>query len=544
MPGPTDLSEESFPAVSFGYGFLFIMLGYLALGAVAFVAFAYLIIKPIIYYFYDPKGLRKYPNYAFLSGFTDLRHCYLSAQGFRSKDLCEAHKKTGEPILRIGPNSLSFGDVRAIKAIYGHNTKCVKDNNYVILAATHRHLFDVVDRADHTRKRRLLSAAFAIKNLENWEYKVAFTAQRLFKAFDQKCTLPLRGTIPDAADVNLDFNHWINLWTIEAINYISLSAEMDLLDTGTDTVVAEKRDGTLYKGRYRHAQNQSAKAQAVFVWDYKLWPWIEWLSKTIPSKYKKIWEDGAASEDIYYHLAAERLRRHQAGEKLNDFFSFMMEDKAGNPNNLEWGEIVAEIGAIINAGSDTTAIALTHVLELLIKHPQHLKQLRREVDSVLEEDEVIAPYDKVKDLPFLRACIDEALRIIPPTSAGLPRRTPADGAQILDEWIPGDTSVNMTAYAAHHDAKVFPNPDVYNPHRWLDVEERKRMEPFFIPFSTGGRGCLGRNISYLEQIVVLASLVHRYEFALPSPDFELQRTEAFNIVCGALPVKIWKRGIP
>jgi benzoate 4-monooxygenase len=219
----------------------------------------------------------------------------------------------------------------------------------------------------------------------------------------------------------------------------------------------------------------------------------------------------------------------------------MMEDKTGIPNNLEWGEIVAEVGAIINAGADTTAIALTHVLDLLIKHPQHMKQLREELDTVLEEDEVIAPYDKVKDLPFLRACIDEGLRVIPPTSAGLPRRTPVEGAQILDDWIPGDTSVNMTIYATHRDPKIFPDPETFNPNRWMDVEERKRMEPLFVPFSTGARGCIGRNISYLEQIIVLASLVHRYEFAEASPSFELERFEAFNIVCGPLPVKIWKR---
>ncbi|KAJ3542943.1 hypothetical protein NM208_g3834 [Fusarium decemcellulare] len=440
------------------------MLGYLALGVVLTLAVAYLIIKPIVYYFLDPKGLRKYPNYAFLSGLTDLRHCYLSSQGFRSRDLYEAHKKTGEPILRIGPNSLSFGDTRAIKQIYGHGTKCIKDDNYVVLSGSHRHLFDVVDKTDHSRKRRLLSAAFAIKNLEKWEYKVAYSAERLFRAFDKKCTAPLKGSIPDAQDVNLDFNHWINLWTIEAINYITLSAKMDLLDTGTDEVSAEKRDGTMYRGRYRHAQNQTSLAQSVFVWDYKLWPWVEWLSKAIPSRYQKIWKDGEAWDDIYYHAAAERLRRYEAGEKLDDFFSCLMEDKTGSPNNLEWGEIVSEIGAIINAGADTTAIALTQTLELLCKHPQHMDRLRQEIDSVLEPGEVIAPYDKVKDLPFLRACIDESLRIIPPTSAGLPRRTPAEGAQILDEWIAGDTSVNMTIYAAHRDPKIFPDPETYNPH--------------------------------------------------------------------------------
>ncbi|KAF4461375.1 cytochrome P450 [Fusarium albosuccineum] len=94
-----------------------------------------------------------------------------------------------------------------------------------------------------------------------------------------------------------------------------------------------------------------------------------------------------------------------------------------------------------------------------LQAPQHVDRLRREIDRILEPDEVIAPYDKVKDLPFLRACIDESLRIIPPTSTRLPRRTPAEGTQILDKGIVGDISVNMTIYAAHRDLKIFPDPE-------------------------------------------------------------------------------------
>jgi cytochrome P450 len=239
-----------------------------------------------------------------------------------------------------------------------------------------------------------------------------------------------------------------------------------------------------------------------------------------------------------------RLRRYEAGGKPDDFFSCLMNDKSGSLNNLEWGEIVSEISIIINAGADTTAIALTHIMELLLQHPQHLQTLRGELDSVLDDDEVVAPYDKVKDLPFLRAVLDESLRLIPPTSAGLMRRTPPEGAQIFDQWIPGDTSVSMTIYGAHRDDTIFPNPEQFDPHRWMDPNERKRMEPHFIPFTTGARGCIGRNISYLEQIVIVATLFHRYEFALPSPDFKLQRHEAFNILVGELPVKIWRKELP
>ncbi|KAJ8123342.1 hypothetical protein ONZ43_g685 [Nemania bipapillata] len=316
---------------------------------------------------------------------------------------------------------------------------------------------------------------------------------------------------------------------------------MDLLDKGSDEVVAERRDGTLYKARYRFSLEQAALFSATFCWEYNLFPWVEWLFGVIPSKWKRLFRNGRPFGDIVYHQAAERLKRYQAGEKLDDFFQSLMEDKSGNPNNLEWGEIVSEVGAIINAGSDTTAMALTQTLHLLIKHPQHLGALRHELDSVLHPDDVIAPYDKVKDLPYLRACIDEGLRIMPPTAAGLPRRTPSQGAQIMGDWISGGTSVNMTIYASHMDENLFPNPGCFRPERWLDEESRRSMQAGFIPFSAGARSCIGRNITYLEQTVVLASLVHRYDFAAPTPNWHLERKEAFNMICGPMPIKIWRR---
>lgn len=66
----------------------------------------------------------------------------------------------------MGPNALSFSDVRAIKDIYGHGTKCIKDMNYTITSGTHTNLFNVVHKEHHASKHKLLSAAFAIKNLE------------------------------------------------------------------------------------------------------------------------------------------------------------------------------------------------------------------------------------------------------------------------------------------------------------------------------------------------------------------------------------------
>jgi len=89
------------------------MYGYILSASVAFSLFSYFIIWPVVVYFRDPKGLRKYPNLNVLSGITDLAFCYEAQKGFRSNALLEAHQKS--PVVRIGPNSLSYSDLAAIK---------------------------------------------------------------------------------------------------------------------------------------------------------------------------------------------------------------------------------------------------------------------------------------------------------------------------------------------------------------------------------------------------------------------------------------------
>lgn len=111
----------------------------------------------------------------------------------------------------------------------------------------------------------------------------------------------------------------------------------------------------------------------------------------------------------------------------------------------------------------------------------------------------------------------------------------------MGEYVPGNTTVSISALVAHRDESAF--SDAYNfiPERWLG-EKGKSLQSWFITFSTGARGCIGRNITYLEQAVLIASIVHRYEFALPK-GFELQRLETMNHILGEMPVKIWRRSL-
>ena len=382
--------------------------------------------------------------------------------------------------------------------IYGHNTKCVKDVFYDTLAGSHHHLADARDKLDHQRKRRILSSAYALKNLEGWEHKVADKTARLITAADARCTQPLKkGMAVAPEDLLFDYRAYSNFFTLDAIADIGLSERLCFLDQGHDLVTAETIDGKLYKVNYRKCLHATARAQSGLVWAYDWFAILSKISKLVSSDYRRMWKLNEGWNDIVWHRSTQRLARYRAGEQLDDFFSALMEDKNGNPNGMEWGEIVAEISIMMNAGSDTTAIAMCNAMFLLLANPECLSKLRAELDAVIEPSEIVIPYDKVRHLPYLRACLDEALRLFPPTTFGLPRRTPKEGAPILGDFIPGETSVSISAYVAHRDPKVFPDPEKYMPERWLGGDA-KDLQAAFITFSTGARGCIGRNISYRE----------------------------------------------
>lgn len=176
----------------------------------------------------------------------------------------------------------------------------------------------------------------------------------------------------------------------------------------------------------------------------------------------------------------------------------------------------------------------------LLKNPRHLSILLEEIDSVVDADKTVMSYVKVRHLPYLRACLDESMRLFPPTAHGLPRVTPAEGWLINGDFIQGGTTVSMSAFVAHRDERIFPELEEYKPERWLG-EEGKALQPYFVAFSAGARGCIGRNISYLEQTVLLASVLRRYKFEFPHPDWEPERRETMNLHLGPLPLRVWRR---
>lgn len=179
---------------------------------------------------------------------------------------------------------------------------------------------------------------------------------------------------------------------------------------------------------------------------------------------------------------------------------------------------------------------MTNILYLLIKNDGVLTKLRQELDETLSSDVLIPEYDQVKDLPYLRACIDEGLRLRPPLSLGLPRKT-VEETVIAGHVIKAGVTVSVPTWSLHRNPHLFPEPNAFRPERWLETDT-DNLKKFVMPFSQGPRACLGRNLAYLEMLVIIPTLIRRYNFTFTEKDFVLPALDRHVANPGDCPIHV------
>lgn len=304
--------------------------------AVALAVF--FIIEPLARYFIDTKNLRRFPNHNALSGITNFGYMLMRYGGFRSRKLQEAHQH--RPVLRIGPNSVSFSSPDAIRAIYGHSANCVKGDMYAAPAGPHVSLLDVIDKQAHARKRRYMSHALATRNLQIWEFKVADKVERLIGQFD---------TICDKAGTEIttvDFRKWSNLFTIEAIVDIALSYRLGCLDRGNDYVTITTVSGKEKQVRYIEGLHAGKRATSMLVWSTGWFRFMRVILSSVPGWFRSQRQKGVEFDEMVSYLTRNRLERYRNGEDLDDIIRCVIEDKGGELRRLPQGEIEAEVSVM------------------------------------------------------------------------------------------------------------------------------------------------------------------------------------------------------
>ena len=230
-----------------------------------------------------------------------------------------------------------------------------------------------------------------------------------------------------------------------------------------------------------------------------------------------------ASEIVRDRRAA--IRDGSAADKA-DLLTLMLNRRDENGNEFTDDFLTDMVLNIILAGRDTTAQSLTWTIMLLAQHPEVCARLRAEVDDVVGDD--IPSFRDVQAMDYMYAVISESVRLYPsvPRDPKIARKqdTLPDGTV-----VPAGAAVVYFPYGMGRCTDIWgPDARSFKPERFLREEDGgiKRVKPSaykFSAFQAGPRTCLGQNMAYLEESMVLAMVLQRYTFELvPGQKFKIR----------------------
>lgn len=229
--------------------------------------------------------------------------------------------------------------------------------------------------------------------------------------------------------------------------------------------------------------------------------------------------------------ANERAKeRTQAGrEAKKDFFYYLLNAKDPETGKgLSTPELWGEANVLMIAGSDTTSTTLAAAVFYLVRNPGAMEHLKKEIRDAFSSVEEIVTGSKLNELVYLKACIDEALRLAPAVPGALPREVMEGGVTVDGVFLPAGTNCGTPIYAIHRQAEYYREPSSYVPERWIEgvtcktsrdtwktskeaVEIARRA---FCPFSIGPRGCIGKGMAFMEMRMTMARLMFLFDMEL------------------------------
>lgn len=449
------------------------------------------------------RRLRSFPG-PFLASCTDI---WMFVHQWSDKSwntiTTELHYQYG-PVVRYGPNSLSFSDPAALATIYGLHPVLEKSKHYLSLTKVNKgkeviSFNTLTDEKRASAIKRSVASGFAPSALLNYEHCVDETAALLVKKLSERNQV-------DAAD-------WMAYFTTDTLCRIAFSEDAGCLKTGTDATgfIANAED------RLRH--------------------WATWC--VLPESDRMIFRNPLILQFLQFSspVAAMATKKMKAPKSLSkdsppDLLQRYIEASEKSPDIIGPRDVMALTMSTITAGASTTGNTTAIALYQLAKNPTKLAELEEELAEAIAAGELSDPpkLEEVNHLRYLDAVVKETMRLSPTTDHGIWRVTPPGGIDIAGTYVPGGTVVEGNMTLIHKDKRTYgEDADTFNPNRWIEADDDKRraMERAWFSFGAGKRICLGQNIALLEIKKLLPLLAMRFRIRLVDPSYELKLSSSF-----------------
>ena len=163
---------------------------------------------------------------------------------------------------------------------------------------------------------------------------------------------------------------------------------------------------------------------------------------------------------------------------------------------------------ILLAGHETIANALTSALFLLARHREHAAKIRSEVNGIAGQKQLGA--EEYEHIAFTRRALAESMRLYPPV--WVLGRAITEPCSIGEYIAPAGAILFASQYLLHRDGRFFPEPDHFNPDRFL---AGNKMHQFaYVPFGIGPRRCIGEGFALMEGALALGTILRQWEIEL------------------------------
>ncbi|KAF5484573.1 Cytochrome P450 monooxygenase aclL [Colletotrichum siamense] len=415
------------------------------------------------------------------------------------------HEKYG-PVVRVGPNELSFSSAQALDDIYGVKTKgkleFPKDAVFYDVRGTP--LNDSMISADqptHRALRRQVAPAFSEKALKAQEPIIQRYADMMISE------------LRDRVQEDVDIVDWVTFATADV---------MADLSTGESLYCMEKGEMDPFVDMILNVSPFIGLLQL-----FNRLPLTRLLYKMVSSqKGLKTWLE---TVDI---VAQKAEKREKMGNDRPDFMTMIW---AENDDRESWtrDKIINFAQLLFFAGSETSATTLSVVMFHLLTTPHAYKRLTDEIRTIESDEEITI--SRLATMEYLTACIDEGMRMRPVVAAVIPRVGPPGGGMVDGHYIPEGTTVGVPQWATHHMDSNFFEANSYLPERWL---KSSADDPRFAadqkgacqPFAKGPRNCLGKGFAYGMIRMFLAKLIWHFDIELKPEDRDWDVKPTFTSV--------------
>jgi cytochrome P450 len=235
-------------------------------------------------------------------------------------------------------------------------------------------------------------------------------------------------------------------------------------------------------------------------------PFSEWLEKLPLPAMKRFEKARDRLDKTIYKMIAER---RASAEDRGDLLAMLLlaQDEGSGMTDVQ---VRDEAMTLFLAGHETTANALTWTWYLLSQHPEIEARFHDEIDRELSGR---APtFDDLPRLNYTERVFAESMRLYPPAWA-IGRRAKSEH-QLGDYLVPAQSIVLMSPYAMHRNPDYWPEPERFDPDRFLPEAVASRPKFAYFPFGGGARVCIGERFAWMEGILVMAAIAQKWRLRL------------------------------